>query len=114
MNLRGLLAHNLRRLRAEAGLSQLELAATARMSRPFLGSLERAERAATVDSIEKLASALGVKPAELLSDPQPQRSRRSDHERMLLRMGALTRKLSPARLVRFEQLATLILKDGPS
>ena len=66
MNLRGVLAKNLRRLRNECGLSQEELADRALVNRNYVGMLEREENAATVDVLEKLAAVLGVDPIELL------------------------------------------------
>ena len=66
MNLRGIVAGNLRRLRHARGISQEELADRAGIDRNYVGKLEREENAATVDMLEKLAPVLGVDPAELL------------------------------------------------
>lgn len=68
MSLRGILARNLRRLRAERGLSQEELAHRAGLNRNYVGMIEREENAATVDTMEQLAAALGVGPTALI-DP---------------------------------------------
>lgn len=62
MNLRGVVAKNLRRLRQAKGLSQEELADRADINRNYVGLLEREEHAATVDMLEKLASVLDVDP----------------------------------------------------
>lgn len=62
MNLRGVVAKNLRRLRQAKGLSQEELADRADINRNYVGLLEREEHAATVDMLEKLASVLEVDP----------------------------------------------------
>ena len=62
MSLRAVLARNLRQLRQAQGLSQEELAARADITSNYLSSLEREEYAASVDVIERLASALGVAP----------------------------------------------------
>lgn len=67
MALREVLAVNLRRLRAETKLSQENLAALAGINRNYVGMIEREEYAATVDVLEKLAKALDVEPALLLS-----------------------------------------------
>lgn len=61
-----MVATNLRRLRHIRGLSQEELADRADINRNYVGMLERAENAATVDMLEKIAEVLGVDPAELL------------------------------------------------
>lgn len=66
MTLREVVAGNLRRLRHAKGMSQEELADRAGINRNYVGMLGREENAATVDMLEKLASVLGVDPAELL------------------------------------------------
>lgn len=71
MNLREVMATNLRRLRSERGLSQEELADRADLNRNYVGMLEREENAATLDTLEKLADVLGVDPSDLLRRNQP-------------------------------------------
>jgi transcriptional regulator with XRE-family HTH domain len=66
MSLRRVLACNLRRLRAERGLSQEELAHRAGLNRNYVGMLEREENAATIDTLERLAAVLDVPASELL------------------------------------------------
>jgi transcriptional regulator with XRE-family HTH domain len=67
-NLRHILADNLRRLRREQGLSQEALADLASLHRTFVGAVERTERNISLDNIGKLAAALQVSPAVLLSE----------------------------------------------
>lgn len=62
-----MLGTNLRRRRAELGLSQEGLAAEAGLHRTFVGAVERAERNISLDNIEKLARALGVPGWQLLN-----------------------------------------------
>ncbi len=57
---RNTLARNIRRLRADRGFSQEELAATAELHRTYIGSIERSERNVSIDNIAKIALALGV------------------------------------------------------
>jgi transcriptional regulator with XRE-family HTH domain len=64
MNLREIVARNLRRLRHAKGLSQEELADRAEINRNYVGMLEREEHAATTDMLEKLAQVLDVDPIE--------------------------------------------------
>jgi len=64
--LRTVLADNLRRFRANLGLSQEALADEAQLHRTFVGAVERRERNISLDNVEKLATALKVAPYELL------------------------------------------------
>jgi transcriptional regulator with XRE-family HTH domain len=66
MDLREVLATNLRRLRHEHGLSQDDLAYEAEVSRSYLSQLEKGTFYASLKIIGRLAEALGVEPAELL------------------------------------------------
>jgi transcriptional regulator with XRE-family HTH domain len=66
MNLRGVVAGNLRTLRHAKGISQEELADRANINRNYVGMLEREEHAATVDMLEKLAEVLEVDPVAFL------------------------------------------------
>ena len=68
MNGRALLALNVRKLRNARGLSQEELAADAGVDRAYLGGLERREGNPTIDSIDKLARALGVPIGALMAE----------------------------------------------
>lgn len=61
------LARNLRKLRAERSLSQEALADLAGLHRNYLGGIERGERNVGIDNLEKIARALGISLAELLS-----------------------------------------------
>lgn len=66
MQIREVLAHNLRRYRTLRGLSQEELAHLADIDRTYVSSLERSQYAAGIDVLERLALALQVAPHELL------------------------------------------------
>jgi len=66
MEIREVLALNLRRLRQARGLSQEELAHKAEIDRTYVSSLERSVYAATVDMLDKLARALDVEASDLL------------------------------------------------
>ena len=75
MDLREVLAANLRRLRHAKGLSQDDLAYEAEVSRSYLSQLEKGEFYASLKIVGKLAVALGVDPAELLKVPTERRIR---------------------------------------
>lgn len=66
MSMREVLARNLRRYRAERGLSQEELAHRADIDRTYVSSLERMQYGASIDVVESLARVLEVPPHELL------------------------------------------------
>ena len=63
---RALVATNLRRLRVAKGLSQLQLAADAGVSRTYLNEVERELGNVTLDMIDQLARALGCAAHDLL------------------------------------------------
>lgn len=66
MRLRAIVARNLRRLRAERGLTQEEVAERAGLNRNYIGMVEREENSPTVDVVERIAQVLGVDAAVLL------------------------------------------------
>ena len=70
MTLRETVARNLRRIRAEKGVSQEDLADRAEMNRNYVGMIERCENAATVDTLERFANALEVDPIDFFLPPQ--------------------------------------------
>ena len=55
-----------RELRLGQGLSQEDLADRAGLHRTAVSFIERAQRSATLETVARLASALGVEPAELM------------------------------------------------
>jgi transcriptional regulator with XRE-family HTH domain len=66
MDIRRVMAANVRRIRADRRLSQEDLADRAGISVRYLGSIERGATAATVVVLERLARALRVTPCDLL------------------------------------------------
>lgn len=68
MEIREVFARNLRILRQARGLSQEELAHSAGIDRTYISSLERSIYNASIDVVDRLATALDVKAMQLL-DP---------------------------------------------
>ncbi len=71
MNGRAILAWNIKRLRAERGLSQERLAHDSGLDRAYVSEIEREIGNATVDVLDRLSAVLAVSLAELLAHPGP-------------------------------------------
>lgn len=65
-NIRERLAKNIRLYRNKMGLSQEELAERSGLHRTYIGSVERAERNVTIESMAKIAKGLKVSIKDLL------------------------------------------------
>ncbi len=76
MNPRQLFATNLRRIRHERKLSQEQLAHDAGVDRAYVSRVERAVTYVGLEIIGKLASILGVDPAEFFRRPGRSGSKR--------------------------------------
>lgn len=59
-----LFGRKLASLRVERGLTQKELAEICELDRSYIGTIERAEKSATVNMIHRLAKGLGVSPKD--------------------------------------------------
>ena len=99
------LGRRIAQLRREAGLSQAALADSLGMSRAYLGELERGEKAASVETLDRLARGIGVPAFKLLqfdegTSPAPP----GPAERLGHLATALARAASPADLDRFERV----------
>lgn len=55
-------------LRAKLNISQEELAFRCEVNRTYIGTIERGEKSATVNTIYKLAKGLEVKPKDLFEE----------------------------------------------
>jgi transcriptional regulator with XRE-family HTH domain len=69
MEIREVLALNLRKFRRAKGLSQEELADRAEIDRSYISAVERSVYAASIDVVDRLARGLGVEAADLLRRP---------------------------------------------
>ncbi|GBQ26019.1 putative transcriptional regulator [Gluconacetobacter sacchari DSM 12717] len=66
MDLKDVMAANLRRIRHDRDLTQEELAEMAGLSARYIGSIERARVSASVTILGRIADALAVAPGDLL------------------------------------------------
>ncbi|MER9998797.1 helix-turn-helix transcriptional regulator [Mesorhizobium sp. M0051] len=66
MDLKEIMAVNMRRLRHDQNVTQEELAARSGLSMRYVGSIERARVSASVSVLGRIASALNVDPCELI------------------------------------------------
>jgi DNA-binding XRE family transcriptional regulator len=55
-----------RRLRAERGVSQEQMALNAGIDRSYFGHIERGEYSPTLETVERVAKAFDVSPSELI------------------------------------------------
>lgn len=72
MEIRDVLANNLRSLRHARHMSQETLAHEAKIDRTYISSIERGVYATSIDVLDRLAKALGVEASELLSRDRKQ------------------------------------------
>ncbi|MFJ7441652.1 helix-turn-helix transcriptional regulator [Methylorubrum rhodesianum] len=71
--LREILATNLRRIRAEKGLSQDALADLCEIDRTYISGVERGLRNVSIDTLERLATGLRLEPWLLIRRPDADR-----------------------------------------
>jgi len=67
MNYFNILGANIRTLRISRKLTQEQLAELCNLHRTYIGAIERGDRNVSLKNIVKIAQALNVEPAELLS-----------------------------------------------
>lgn len=105
------LAEQVRRLRLQAGLTQAELAARAGVTVETIARLERVLRGRmsananpSLETMERIASALGVEVAELLSAPGKQKPKDD-------RLASVLRGVSAATKRRVIRVAEALVRD---
>jgi len=75
VTLRAALAEQIRRVRKKRRLSQEELAWRSGLHRTYISMIERAQRSVTIDSLERIAVALGLSASALLARAERSRQR---------------------------------------
>jgi transcriptional regulator with XRE-family HTH domain len=78
MDIREVLALNLRKYRRQKRFSQEELAHRAEIDRTYISALERCVYSASIDVVDRLARELGVEAAHLLQRPPRSGTARND------------------------------------
>lgn len=66
MKIEEIAGRNIREIRKKRGLSQEGLALDAKMSRPYIGEVERAEKTLSIDRLQRIAKVLKVDVSILL------------------------------------------------
>mgnify|MGYP003121808721 CR=1 FL=1 len=64
-------ADRLKRLRTDQRMSQQQLADKSKMTKAYVGQVERGERKPSFDVVERIAAALGAKIYISLENPEP-------------------------------------------
>jgi transcriptional regulator with XRE-family HTH domain len=75
MDLKEIMAANLRRIRHDRDLTQEGLADLSGLSARYIGAIERANVSASVTVLGKLAESLGIDPCELIRAPSRSKRR---------------------------------------
>jgi transcriptional regulator with XRE-family HTH domain len=70
MDLKEVMAVNLRRIRHDKNMTQEDLAHRAGLSARYIGAIERADKSASVTVLGRIASALGVDATALIERPR--------------------------------------------
>jgi transcriptional regulator with XRE-family HTH domain len=71
MDLKDIMATNLRQLRHSKNLTQEQLAASAALSARYIGAIERGDVSASITVLGRIADALSVEPAVLIRRREP-------------------------------------------
>ena len=75
-SLNSIVAKNVRRFRHQLGISQEDLAERAQLHRTYIGAIERCERNITLDTLQRIAIALGISAVSLLTPSSQKREPR--------------------------------------
>jgi transcriptional regulator with XRE-family HTH domain len=89
-DLRILLGRNVQELRKRAGLTQAELSERVNVSPEFLSRVERCLKSPSLDTVGRIAKALGVQVQELFKeDPTPWGERDDEISELIATLGGL-------------------------
>ncbi len=95
-NFTNILAKNIKRLRKELGLSQMQLSLTANISLAFINAIENEQKWVSPKTLAKLCKALNIKPYELFMtddvDSETLEIIADSHEKMLTEIKDIINK----------------------
>lgn len=100
-----------RDLRTAAGMTQNELSRASGVSSVYLGTIERGEKVASIDTVEKVAQGLGVEPGDLLRASDG-RGRATAAEKLGNKVASLARTASEDRIECFGKIAKLFFEEA--
>ncbi len=112
-DIKGPLGDRICLLRQKAGMTQGDLAKASGVSKVFLGTVERGEKGASVETLEKLAKGLGVPPFDLLRFGSGE-GQGTPAERLGRKVAVLARAASEDKVARFEKIARLYFAEEPA
>lgn len=105
-------AKQIKHFRVQSGLSQEALAESAGMNPAFLGHIERSLKCPTVDTLNKIASALNITLSELLDfDRTEETDGETDRKaRAVQKIHSLIKGLSPQEAEQIAEIVEDIIK----
>ena len=112
-NLRKLFGQRLRSLRRSKGLTQEWLAEKAGLHATYIGIIERGKQGASLDTIEKLATALGVKEEKFFSFVSRKYSI-EEKEELIIDIENTLRKQKTEDIRKILQVCRIILAEEES
>jgi len=95
-------------LRNTAGITQAKLAEATNLSVDSISRIERGERAPSLESIEKLADALKVTPAELFNFGNEEILRLSENPSESLELWKILRNKKPKQIKKIIEIAKAV------
>ena len=100
------LVTNIKRIRREAGLSQIKLAELSDLSTSFIAEIEGGKKFPSSASIEKIAQALSLRPYQLFLDDEDRRDVDTSG-----RIAKLTRELKASVSANIEETTRKIIAE---
>ncbi|MCX7038077.1 MAG: helix-turn-helix transcriptional regulator, partial [Spirochaetes bacterium] len=97
---------NMKRIRREAGLSQMKLAELSDLSTSFIAEIEGGKKFPSSTSIERIAQALSLRPYQLLLDEEDRREVDTAG-----RIAKLTRELKTSVSANIEETTRKIIAE---